>query len=1078
MANLLINGTFASGLSSWAQTPSGCAVVTSGEAVLTGNPSGSVNLYQSGFAVTNGVSYTLTFTARSNTASAPLKVLLVRHTASGTNIGLNATHTLTTSNATYTTTFTATLTESNARFRFQVNNRSDIFYIDDVVLEPSTSIAANFTGTPTTGTTPLSVVFTNTSTGSPTGFNWEYSKDGGAWTSFSTSSGNPTNNFTLTGTYGIRLTVTKAAETHTLTRSAYIIVSGGISAGFTGTPLSGAITLTTTFTDASTATNGITSREWFYNRNGVGWTSFSTSTNPVYAFTLGGTYDIRLTIVGPDGTSTFDRLAYVTATGGVVAGFTGTPLTGAVPLTVAFTDASSGTIVTRTWQYSRNVGPWTEFSSSTNPSFQFNNAGTYSIRLTVSSSSSSDTLLRTDYITATGSDTIALIIGYDEGESIVAVTASTALLPETDYFLVASYDQATGMAILYVDGVEVGSSSVGTLALTQTGPIEIGQITSSYYSNILLDELFFLNRAINPDEVRAVYESNAPVFAETSTWHWRSGRNRLWSDAEGLWMVNASGTKVLGAYAGDENDAAATKTWGGVNLAESDVLIGDASRGGYLKWDDSAATLQVSGQIVILAGSTGYTNIVGIPDSLSDINTTEATKLTGIAANATVGATWGTNINSIPSRFGDAPGAAGLYLTSTHLGYYNGSAWKAWIASNGFFYFGGDSGAHLEWNGTKLRGIGTDGSTEQWYANSTDGKLYAGAGSVFIDVAGINITAATLATFGNKNQVNWYREGDTTKKTGIVHSYYSGTTSNYGGELHLEGVSIGSGNAVVELAVVHDNAYSNLIRIDNTSGTAITGHVSITSGDLDMNGNDLGDVDTIDANNLLLAPVSTSVVGLDVNMPTSTSVLAQRWQYNGTTRAQINVTSSSTYFALNDFDNGSGLGTSVIISRNVNATTPAAGNLRITSRANADYYIWPDNSGDLRIGTTLPTSANDTSGTIVGLQSSISESKNISRRIDRFEDALQAILSVPLYEFQYKEHYPGQSFLGIVTDYSREIALKDGSPIFGMDIDKDNPGGKSLNEISIAGHLIAAVKEQQRMIDELKQKVAALTSKS
>lgn len=97
------------------------------------------------------------------------------------------------------------------------------------------------------------------------------------------------------------------------------------------------------------------------------------------------------------------------------------------------------------------------------------------------------------------------------------------------------------------------------------------------------------------------------------------------------------------------------------------------------------------------------------------------------------------NIDSLPARFGEAPSTTGLYLTATHLGYYDASgtpAWKCWIASTGEFYFGGSSGAHLEWNGTKLRGLNSS-SVEQWYADSTTGKLYAGAGAVILDSVGI-----------------------------------------------------------------------------------------------------------------------------------------------------------------------------------------------------------------------------------------------------------------------------------------------------------------------------------------------------
>lgn len=72
---------------------------------------------------------------------------------------------------------------------------------------------------------------------------------------------------------------------------------------------------------------------------------------------------------------------------------------------------------------------------------------------------------------------------------------------------------------------------------------------------------------------------------------------------------------------------------------------------------------------------------------------------------ATVGADWGSNLDNIPDRFGEAPGAAGLYVTDDYLGYYNGSGWGVFIASDGLFHFG-DGDSYLDWDGTLLELVG------------------------------------------------------------------------------------------------------------------------------------------------------------------------------------------------------------------------------------------------------------------------------------------------------------------------------------------------------------------------------------
>jgi hypothetical protein len=65
------------------------------------------------------------------------------------------------------------------------------------------------------------------------------------------------------------------------------------------------------------------------------------------------------------------------------------------------------------------------------------------------------------------------------------------------------------------------------------------------------------------------------------------------------------------------------------------------------------------------------------------------------------------------------------------MGYWNGSAWKTWIDSSGNFYFGGSTGASLRWNGSTLAGYNSSNSA-QWYAQASDGGLYAGGGKAAI----------------------------------------------------------------------------------------------------------------------------------------------------------------------------------------------------------------------------------------------------------------------------------------------------------------------------------------------------------
>jgi PKD repeat protein len=78
---------------------------------------------------------------------------------------------------------------------------------------------ADFTGTPTSGTEPLSVAFTDTSTNTPTSWAWTFG-DGGTSTSQ-----NPSHTYTTAGTYTVALVATNSAGSNTKTRTGYITVA-------------------------------------------------------------------------------------------------------------------------------------------------------------------------------------------------------------------------------------------------------------------------------------------------------------------------------------------------------------------------------------------------------------------------------------------------------------------------------------------------------------------------------------------------------------------------------------------------------------------------------------------------------------------------------------------------------------------------------------------------------------------------------------------------------------------------------------------------------------------------------------
>jgi len=161
---------------------------------------------------------------------------------------------------------------------------------------------ADFVGTPTSGTAPLIVTFTDTSTGSPTSWYWNFG-DG----SYDTSQ-NPYYIYSGAGSYSVELTATNSEGSDTLTRTNYITVSSSEVApvaDFVGTPTSGTAPLIITFTDTSTGSP--TSWNWSFGDG-----NFSEVKDPVYTYVSAGSYTVSLLATNAVGSDTKTVANYIT----------------------------------------------------------------------------------------------------------------------------------------------------------------------------------------------------------------------------------------------------------------------------------------------------------------------------------------------------------------------------------------------------------------------------------------------------------------------------------------------------------------------------------------------------------------------------------------------------------------------------------------------------------------------------------------------------------------------------------------------------------------------------------------------
>jgi hypothetical protein len=179
-----------------------------------------------------------------------------------------------------------------------------------------------------------------------------------------------------------------------------------------------------------------------------------------------------------------------------------------------------------------------------------------------------------------------------------AVAYATPISAETWTHVAMTY---TGSLLtLYINGQSVASgSSTGFTGMPAS--FGVGHTgTGAGQLNGLIDDLIITSDTKVADEILSIYESNAPVFAETAKYGFRATpKSLVWADDEGLWMRNTSGQAVFGIYGDDST----TKSWAGLTLASGDLVIGDDSRGGYVLWDDSASSLTVEGILKILGTS-------------------------------------------------------------------------------------------------------------------------------------------------------------------------------------------------------------------------------------------------------------------------------------------------------------------------------------------------------------------------------------------------------------------------------------------------------------------------------------------
>jgi len=257
----------------------------------------------------------------------------------------------------------------------------------DVVVIP----VASFTAIPTSGSYDLKVVFTDTSTGNIESRLWDF---GDGTTS---TEQDPSHTYTDAGEYTVSLTVTGPAGKDTFACDSCIIVTAPPpTADFLANPTSGTYDLAVEFTDASTGP--IDSRLWDFGDG-----STSTELNPTHLYTVAGKFTVTLTVTGPGGLDTLICDSCIEVLDPPpTAGFDMDPTSGVQDLLVSFTDASTGVITSRVWDFGDGAT-----SVELNPTHIYTEAGLYTVTLLVTGPGGSDTMVCGSCITVLDAPPVA-----------------------------------------------------------------------------------------------------------------------------------------------------------------------------------------------------------------------------------------------------------------------------------------------------------------------------------------------------------------------------------------------------------------------------------------------------------------------------------------------------------------------------------------------------------------------------------------------------------------------------------------------------------------------------------------------
>ncbi|MEE9443188.1 MAG: PKD domain-containing protein [candidate division Zixibacteria bacterium] len=383
---------------------------------------------------------------------------------------------------------------------------------------------ADFSATPISGNSPMTVDFTDLSTSDLVINSWDWNFGDGGTSGDQT----PTHIYTAPGTYTVSLTVTDDCGDDNETKIEYINVIDTCAVDFFAEPTEGCVETTVYFNGDATGDCNIVAWLWNFGDPASGGQNTASGRIVQHRYRLDGTYTVTMTAVNDEDSIIVAKTNFITIHGGPNAAFDATPTQGTAPLLVNFTDKSTSGLAIYSWEW--NFGDPTSgdnVSILQNPSHIYTADGTYNVSLIVNNECGADTthgeIIVTPSISVTksvdkgfarmGDDLLYTVTIRNNSQEPASNVLVTDTIPDSTGCLINSisgngiYDPNLDMVSWYIPVVSPGAEETVSFMVNLDGPFTtfptmvynqaiayIGTESKSasaqvYYSNIVETEV-------------------------------------------------------------------------------------------------------------------------------------------------------------------------------------------------------------------------------------------------------------------------------------------------------------------------------------------------------------------------------------------------------------------------------------------------------------------------------------------------------------------------------------------------------------------------------------------------------------